>query len=142
MRTRWSLALLLAVAVSACGGAPPPACREAWRTAARVSPVAVPPREPGPPEISVTLAIGREAGEGGAIFVEPIDAPERRVTIPDGSDAATMASHVGPLVEGADRVVLAADERLPYQIVVQILDAVRAAGVTRFSIAVQPADPQ
>jgi hypothetical protein len=98
--------------------------------------VPVPPPAPAPAaSVTVTLFIRRE---GAALVVARLDRPAERVTLPAGADGATAATRLGPLLPGVERVVLAADQSLPYQDVVRVIDAVRAAGITEFAISVEP----
>lgn len=99
--------------------------------------VPVPPSPEPPPEgATVTLTVGLSTTAPGHVFIE--GPGRRRVELAGQADAAAIEAAVRPLVAGADGVVLAADERLPYEVVVKVIDGVRRAGVTRFSISVAP----
>ena len=106
-------------------------------SAAIVVPI-VPDADPAPSQAVVTLVLGLD---GDRLLLSKSSDPAGRVTLPANSDHAAVTAAVRPLIEGADRVVLSADRDLPYATIVAVMDAVRAAGVTHFSISVQPSDP-
>jgi biopolymer transport protein ExbD len=144
---------MLIVALTACAGSagsppprhPPPTAREvaaelvadpefvravAQAMATLVTAAAVPvdlPRSASGEDITTTLAL--TLTRDGSLYLDG-----RRVT--EDEVRAAIASARGGNRE--IRAVLAADREVPHSRVVQIIDFVRAQGVTRFAINVEP----
>lgn len=97
------------------------ACHELMQmTVVAVSmPIELPPSEPAEEPPAVTIAVTR----AGELFL-------------DG--APTTLDALGTLQAG--RAVIAADREVEYARVVEVIDALRRAGVTRYAIQVEPSE--